>query len=87
MILYYFKFLTEMSIAVENLPRPLKKEAAAPRWFIKISCRPAAATILSKTYRDRAATAMTFQKPVAVAAAPPWKSLILEHFSRRIKES
>jgi hypothetical protein len=30
-----------MSIAVENLPRSLKKEATAPRWFIKKSHRAA----------------------------------------------
>jgi hypothetical protein len=36
-----------MSIAVENLPRSLKKVATAPRWFIKISCHPAAAMDIS----------------------------------------
>jgi hypothetical protein len=41
-----------MSIAVENLPR----------WFIKISCRPTATTIFSKTYRYRAAAAIVFKK-------------------------
>jgi hypothetical protein len=53
-------------------PRSLKKESTAPRWpikkvtaprcFIKISYRPAAATIFSKTYRYRAAAAMVFKK-------------------------
>jgi hypothetical protein len=42
-----------MSIAAEKLPRPLKKEATAPRWFIKITYYPAAATIFSKTCRYR----------------------------------
>jgi hypothetical protein len=37
------------------------RAVAAPRWFIKISCRPAAATIFSKNYRYRAAAAMVFK--------------------------